>query len=307
VLQYALITPAHNEESHLRLTIDSIQKQILKPIRWIIVDDGSSDKTRSIAELASSEMDFVRVITMSRSGGRSFGNKARAFNLGVEQLSGVSYDVIGNLDADVSFAPSYFAHLVKAFERDESLGITGGIVFTNIGGRFVTQDRTTDTVAGAVQLFRRECFEEIGGRYLPLPSGGIDAAAEIIAKSKGWKVRKSFTDPVSEHRQTGTASATPVVALFRLGRRFRALGYGPLFFSARCLYRVRDEPVLIGSCAQFCGFIAAFVRREPIILPPEVVKYLRQMQRRRLMRLAVPSLRPSSSQTEPHVDGQTPT
>jgi hypothetical protein len=189
------------------------------------------------------------------------------------------------LDADVSFGPEYFSNLVRSFESDASLGITGGTIFTKIGSNFVTHDQTLDSVAGAVQLFRRACFEEIGGGLPVLPFGGEDAALEIIAKSKGWKVEKSLADRVDEHRQTGTGAAAPIVACFRLGQRFYSLGYGALFFVARCLYRIPDEPILIGSCAQFCGYVAAALERQPMHLPGEVIRHLRREQLGKLRRV----------------------
>jgi len=290
MLSYAIITPAHNEEGYLQRTVASVQAQVWKPVRWIIVNDASSDGTQLVAQRAASSMDFVRVVSTDRGDGRCFSNKARAFNTGVEHLKGVNYDLIGNVDADVSFDPFYFSNLVHAFEADDALGISGGTIFTAMGDRFVTQDQTPDSVAGAVQLFRRKCFEDVGGQYMPLPYGGIDAAAEITARSKGWKVAKSLADRVNEHRRTGTAAATPLVACFRLGCRFHSLGYDWLFLIARCLYRMADEPIVLGSCAQLCGYLMSALRCRPQALPADVVCYLRHEQGHKLSQLKLSTI-----------------
>ncbi len=283
--RYAIITPAHNEGHHLERTIHSVLAQGHKPVRWVIVSDGSTDNTAEIAKDNAARSSFIQVVVIKRDGNHTFGNKARAFNAAIPLLRGLDFEYIGNLDADVSFETNYFENLIHLFEQDPHLGIAGGIIYTTVGGRFVTHDETLDSVGGAVQLFRRRCFEDIGGEFLPLPYGGIDAAAEIIAKMKGWRVRKSLENRVFEHRQTGTAASTPLAAGFRLGRRFHSLGYGILFHTARSLYRLGDPPFILGSCASCLGFLEAVVKQRPIMLPNGVVKHLRNEQRKRLCRM----------------------
>jgi len=281
-LSYVLITPAHNEEAFLDRTIESVTKQSEKPLRWIIVDDASTDRTRLIAEQAAAEADFIQVVSVARSGDRSFNNKVRAFERGLQELNGVEYDLIGNLDADISFGPDYFANLLREFRSEPRLGITGGSVHTQVNGKFVATDTTIDTVGGAVQLFRRDCFEKIGG-YTCLPYGGIDSAAEIMAREAGWIVRKSLQDKVLEHRRTGSANANPLKACFRLGRRFHSLGYGVTFFVIRCLYRMTEPPVIVGSFASLLGYFESAIKQRPPALSPRVVRYLRAEQRSKLL------------------------
>ncbi len=269
-------------------TIESVLAQSRKPLVWVIVNDASTDRTGVVADHYARKNAFIISTSTQRNGNHSFSNKARAFNTGLELLRGTEYDVIGNLDADVSFEANYFENLIRAFEQDVRLGISGGIIYTKIKGRFITGDETLDSVAGAVQLFRKECFEDVGGAYLPLPYGGIDAAAEIIAKAKGWKVRKSTADKVFEHRQTGTAAMKPLAAAYRLGHRFHSLGYGMLFYTLRCLYRLKDDPILVGSCAAFFGFVESLAKQRPILLPDQVVAHLRAEQRRKLLQSLLP-------------------
>jgi poly-beta-1,6-N-acetyl-D-glucosamine synthase len=177
----------------------------------------------------------------------------------------------------------YFEKILREFDRDLNLGVAGGMVSTSIGDTFVSQNVALDSVAGAVQLFRRGCFEQIGG-YLALPQGGIDAAAEIMARMKGWKVRTFPGLRVLEHRRTGTATARPLASKVKEGKRFQSLGYGFLFLCLRCLYRLMDQPRIVGSAAMLFGYLVGVVRGNPIVLPPDVVKYLRMEQRAKLMR-----------------------
>ena len=195
--------------------------------------------------------------------------------------SDLVFEYIGNVDADISFEPQYFENILKEFSTDPDLGLGGGIVYTKYDKDFKTYDTTLDSVGGKVQLFRRKCFEEIGG-YLPLKHGGIDAAAEIMTRMNGWMVRKSLTNKVLEHRRTGFAHGRPLMTSLRDGRKFHSLGYGALFYLLRCIYRIGDYPVVVGSGAALAGFIWSMIRHEPIALPQDVVDYLRAEQRIKL-------------------------
>ena len=206
-----------------------------------------------------------------------------AFNLGLEIARHIEYEFIGNLDADISLEPDYFERVLFEFRKDHALGLAGGMVSSLTNGEFVRQDVSLDSVAGAVQLFRRMCFEQVGG-YVPLPLGGIDAAAEIMARMKGWRVRTFPYLHVLEHRRTGSAKASPLGSRIREGRRLYALGYDFWCYCLRCLYRLIERPRIIGSGAGLFGFLQGMFKREPIVLPIEVVHYLRAEQRGKIRR-----------------------
>ena len=279
---YVVVTPAHNEEAHIERTIISMLGQTVRPLRWIVVSDNSSDRTSEIVAMYAQRHPFIRLIDLKRSGERHFGNKVRAFNAGLAELRALDYEFIGNVDADISLESDYFEKVLAAFADQPALGIAGGMVSSRIGARFVNQNVSADSVAGAVQLFRRKCFETIGG-YVALPLGGIDAAAEIMARMKGWRVRTLADLTVLEHRRTGTACGPPVFSKFKEGQRLRSLGYGFSFLFLRCLYRSLDQPVLLGSMATLAGYLQSALGRDPLVLPPEVVRYLRSEQRRKLL------------------------
>jgi len=278
---YVIITPANNEEKYIKNTLESVIAQTVKPSKWIIVDDGSVDRTSQIVRDYLPAHDFLQLLHVDRSSGRSFSRKVDAFNAGLRLLNNVKYSYIGNLDADVSFAPEYFEHILAEFHKDPKLGIAGGIVYTTVGQAFVTTDTNLGSVGGAVQLFRRNCFEQIGG-YLPLSHGGIDAAAEILARMKGWKVRKFPDNKVWEYRRTGSVGHGTLTSMCRLGVRFHTLGWSTGFFILRSISKVRCGPSLFGSAAMLLGFLWARLTRCPLSLPPEAVSYLRSEQARKL-------------------------
>ena len=279
---YVLITPARNEEAFIEKTIQSMILQTVLPAKWVIVDDGSTDSTASIVGHYLARYDWIEMIKMPQHRDHNFAAKVAAFNAGVKLVKGMDYSFIGNLDADISLPPSYYEDIISEFERDPRLGIAGGIVYSKIWNGFTADDTAPDSVAGAVQLFRKECFDQVGG-YSTLENGGIDAAAEIIARMNDWKVRKFREKIVYQHRRSGSARKWRLVAWYKQGVRFHSLGYSTAFYLFRTVYRLKiDRPFLISGALSLCGFLSARVRKCPVSLPPKAVSYLRSEQARKL-------------------------
>jgi poly-beta-1,6-N-acetyl-D-glucosamine synthase len=281
--RYVIVTPAHNEECFIERTLQSIVQQTVPPVRWVIVDDGSIDGTAAIVERYLKQYQYIRFTKVHRPEGRHFGNKVRAFNVGLKIAQRSGYDFLGNLDADISLDPDYYERILGEFERNPRLGLAGGMVWTSIKGKFVSQNVSSDSVAGAIQLFRRECFEQTGG-YTALPNGGIDAAIEIVARMHGWNVRTFAELRAREHRRTGAAVASPLAARLKEGKRLYAIGYGFPFFALRCIYRCTERPRIIGSVAALGSYILACLKRDPLVLKPDAVAYLRREQRAKMLR-----------------------
>jgi glycosyltransferase involved in cell wall biosynthesis len=282
VPRYVLVSPARNEVAHIGKTLESVVSQTMVPIRYVVVSDGSTDGTDRIVEEYSSQYDFIELVRREPEGERDFGSKVFALRAGIQRLKDLDYDFIGNLDADVSFGPDYYERVLGAFAADPELGIAGGVVHDRIGDRWVRQVTNTEwSVAGAVQMFRRECFETIGG-YMPLRRGGIDAVAEIQARMHGYRVRAFDELPVRHHQLMGTKGGDILQARHRQGRMEYAHGYHPLFETGRCLIRIRERPYVVGSLCRLAGFWMDLLRRVPRDVPDEVVEYLRREQRGRM-------------------------
>jgi glycosyltransferase involved in cell wall biosynthesis len=273
-----LITPARDEQAHLQRTIEGVCSQTVKPSRWIIVDDRSTDRTADIVSSYLPSCDFLRLLRISEGSGRHFGHKANAFNAGLQLLRDCEYEFIGNLDADIGLPPDYYENILAEFRSNPALGIAGGTVATRFRSGFVRLTVAADSVPGAVQLFRRGCFEQIGGAYMVLERGGIDAAAEIMARMKGWDVQSFPEYTVREFRLTGTASNGLLRSKYNEGTRFHSLGYGTVFYLMRAIYKMTDRPFLTGSIAAVAGFLAARLGQRPIALPSDVVAHLRAEQ-----------------------------
>lgn len=283
-MNYALISSSRNEEKFIQLTLESVTRQSRPPVRWIIVDDGSTDRTGAIADEWAARYPWITVIHQPRREGRNFAAKANNVNLGfiTLQKSGVDFEVIGNLDTDTSFAEGYMAFLLDQFAANPKLGCAG-TPFTQDGGYDSTRDsfEGENYVAGPIQLFRRHCWIEIGG-YVGNPAGGVDWIAVMMARMKGWTVR-SFADlRYHHHRSMGTAERNQVKALFSYGEKDYYLGNSPLWELFRCTFRLAKKPYLAGGCALFAGFCWAALRRVPRPVTPELVRYHRADQMHKL-------------------------
>jgi glycosyltransferase involved in cell wall biosynthesis len=279
-LAYVLITPAHNEEEFLERTIQSVISQTIPPKKWVIVSDGSIDHTDEIVRKYLAACPWMELVRMPEHGGRHFAAKVRCFNAGLERLAGDSFDIVGNLDADITFEKDYFEFLLGRFAADEQLGVAG-TPFIEENSSYDYRFSTVEHVAGACQLFRRKCFEQIGG-YRPVEGGGIDWIAVTTARMRGWKTRTFLERTCHHQRPMGTASAGKLMANFRLGTQDYYLGGHPLWQLFRGCYQMIRRPYIVGGMCLVGGYCWAWITgvRRPVF--PELIRFHRHEQMRRL-------------------------
>jgi len=222
-LSYVLVTPARNEEKSIERTINSVVAQTIRPTKWVIVSDGSTDRTDLIVRNCTLKHKWIELLRMPEGSERNFAAKVHCFNAGHERMRDVSYDIIGNLDADISFDADYFEFLLSKFQADSDLGVAGTPFVEDGFGGYDFRFTNIEHVSGACQLFRRTCFEDIGG-YIPIKGGGIDWVAVTTARMKGWKTR-TFTEKVCyHHRKIGTGSNGRFLVDFKQGEKDYCLG-----------------------------------------------------------------------------------
>ena len=280
-LKYVLITPARNEEAFIGATIESVISQSHLPERWIIVSDGSTDRTDEIVRGYKSRFAWIELLRMPEHRDRQFASKVNSFNAGYALLEGCSYDVIGNVDADVTFPPDYFEFIMSKFALIPSLGVAG-TPFQEQGyrsgeGAFANLDH----VSGACQLFRRECFEQIGG-YIPIKGGGIDWAAVTSARMRGWVTRTFKEKTFVHHRKMGTGSSGFLMSRFNHGRKDHYLGGHPLWELFRGVYQMSKKPYVIAGLYLLAGYFWSFLSRTESPLPAELIRFHRAEQMARL-------------------------
>lgn len=280
VKKYILITPARNEEAYIEFSLKAVIEQTVRPVEWVIVSDRSTDGTDRIIKKYAAEHGFIKLVSLPPGQGRNFSSKVEAFKAGYRAISVKDYDFIGNLDADVSFAPDYQERLLEKFGSDEKLGIAGGVILELIRKKFRKQMTSQNSVAGAVQLFRRRCFEDIGG-YVPIRYGGIDATAEIMARMHGWKVR-AFDDLEVYHHRRVSGSSGVIRARFKAGMMHYKIGYHPLFQLASTFYRLSERPFMIGSLLTLSGYLWACLFSTERPVSDRQLSFLREEQLSRL-------------------------
>jgi len=281
---YVIITAAKNEESFIGETIESVLAQTVRPRKWVIVSDGSTDQTDDIVRTYTTRYPFIKLVRAESHTDRDFGSKAKAINSAYEQNRNEEYEFVAILDADISLKPNYYEQVLAKFNEHQDLGISGGVLRERSGTEYVKQITSTEwSVSGPIQVFRRKCFEDIGG-YFPV-SGGIDAVAEVMARMTGWKVT-AFPDIQALHkRRTGRASQGMWRAAYRNGGDDYLLGYHFLFFVARCVWRISTRPYLVGSVTMFLGYVWAWISGQKRSVADDFVRYLRREQVSRLLRL----------------------
>jgi poly-beta-1,6-N-acetyl-D-glucosamine synthase len=276
---YVLITPARNEAQFVELTLKSVISQTVRPLRWVIVSDGSTDGTDEIVNRYAVDYPWIELLRMPERRERHFAGKVHAFNAGYERVKDLPYDVIGSMDADISFERDYFSFLLSKLAVDSNLGLVGTPFKDDsmYDYRFVSIEH----VSGACQLFRRQCFEEIGG-YRPVKGGGIDHIAVISARMNGWKTR-TFTDKIClHHRKMGSAERGVLEVKFRVGALDYALGGHPIWELFRTAYQMTKKPYVIGGLILLAGYLTALVRRDQRPVSADLVAFRRREQMQRL-------------------------
>jgi len=280
-LRCILITPARNEEAFIEKTIRSVVDQTVLPVRWVIVNDGSTDGTAAIVSKYAALYDWIDIVTMPAHRDRSFAAKVHCFNAGYATVKTVDHDIVGNLDADISFEKDYLEFLLDRFGEDPRLGVAGTI-FKEAGYSTATDSFEGQThVAGGCQLFRCQCFQDVGG-YVPNKAGGIDWIAVITARMRGWRTRSFRERSFFHHRTLGTADRGRLRSLYSYGAKDYYLGGHPLWELFRVAYRMRKRPYLLGGLALGLGYVCAGLRRIDRPVSDDLIRFHRKEQMRKL-------------------------
>jgi glycosyltransferase involved in cell wall biosynthesis len=282
--KYVLVTSARNEEQFIETSIKSVISQTILPLKWVIVSDGSTDRTVEIVNEYSLKFDFIKPVPLDSINSRNFASKVKAIKAGLAKIKNEQYDFIGNLDADTELQNDYYEKIMKKFMQIPELGVAGGKIYELVDGKLIEDFSSSDSVGGIVQFFRKECYKQIGG-YLPLRMGGEDTIAEVMSRMYGWKVKK-FSDLAVIHcRPTGSAQDNKLVASFKLGLREFLYGTLPLFEVLKCARRVVVRPYVLGSILRFYGYIWGSLFEKRQHLPKEVIQFIRDEQKQKIISL----------------------
>jgi glycosyltransferase involved in cell wall biosynthesis len=281
---YAIVTAAYNEERYIEDTVRSVVSQTLLPEKWVVVSDGSTDRTDEIVRQYATQYKFIQLHQITETHERNWSAQVYAINAGFAILESLNTGYIGNLDADITLRPVYFESLLAKFAAESDLGIAGGYIQELQDNEFRNRrDNNPRSVPHALQLFRRECFAAVNP-YTPLIYGGPDWYAEILARMAGWTA-KSFPDlPANHHRPTGSAGgfSSLVRYWYRQGKMDHGFGTLPSFELLKLARRLPSRPAVVGALARLTGYCVGHLNRQERLLPENVVSFLREEQQQRL-------------------------
>jgi poly-beta-1,6-N-acetyl-D-glucosamine synthase len=280
---YVLITPTKDEEATIGETIQSVLIQTIKPVEWVIVSDGSSDRTNEIIHAAANAHPWIRAILLPQRNQRNFAAVVRAAEAGAFALREKTYEYIGLLDADVRFEPDYFEKVIQQFQASPKLGLAGGVVH-DIGKSKNKTPRNQKDVPGASQFFKRRCFEELGG-LIAVPEGGWDGLTCARARMLGYET-KLLTNVTMDHlKPRNIAEGGHFRRSWQMGIRDYAIGYHPLFELFKCISKIIESPVMVGGIAWWMGYCCGAIQRRKRIVPGDLLEYIRSEQKKRLQEM----------------------
>lgn len=283
-LSYIIITPAFNEEQYIEKTINSMLSQTVLPWRWIIASDGSTDRTNEIISQVLSRHQWIEFLRLAEHKDRNFASKVNCFNVAFKTVQNLEYDIIGNLDADISFENDYFEFLLNKFKDDPMLGVAGTPFIEKSSQSYNYNFTNIEHVSGACQLFRKNCFEEIGG-YVPIKSGGIDWVAVTTARMKGWKTQTFIEKTCVHHRQIGTGKQNVLKMKFRYGQKDYLFGGNPIWQLFRSIYQMKSRPYIIGGLLIFLGYAWSALIKDKRTISEELMSFNRNEQVKRLKKI----------------------
>jgi poly-beta-1,6-N-acetyl-D-glucosamine synthase len=262
--RYIVISPVKDEELHVEFTLRSLTEQTVKPVLWLIVDDGSKDRTPEIIRRYLPCNSFIRYERNPLAGERKLAfAEVRAFNWGFGLIGAIDYDFIVKLDCDLSFGSNYFEQLLDRFEHDEKLGIASGIYLErNKSGAWGEVVMPSYHAAGASKVIRKACFETIGG-FVPAP--GWDTVDEIRAMGRGWNTTHFRELKMKHHKREGSSIGTINNSVMQ-GEAYYRSGGSKLFFILKVAHRAVYRPYLIGGVGLCWGYLMAMLKSRPLLV-----------------------------------------
>lgn len=263
-MKMIIVTPTRNEGAYIEKTLVSMSQQTIKPYLWVIVDDGSTDNTKEVIGKYSDSMPFIRCITGEDRGFRAPATGViHAFYRGYDTVKNEDYDIIAKFDADLTFPPDTLEQIVKAFEDDPKLGITGGARYDYHPGRdrFVKVIVPPNFVGGPTKFYRRACFKDINGL---INRAGWDGVDTVRANMKGWRTRELQSLTIHHLKPTGSADGRGLKkANLKYGDVSYYMGGHFWYFILRVIGRSVENRNITTGIYMLQGYLNALFKKEP--------------------------------------------
>ena len=278
--KYVIISTAKDEENYIEDTIESVVNQTIRPATWVIVDDGSQDRTPEVVSKYCEEYNWIKLVRIERGPQRQPGSAViNAFNQGCKLIKDEDFEFIVKLDCDLRFDPYYFEQLFLKFHQDERLGIASGIYLENRGKAWIPVKMPDYHVAGACKAVREKCFKEIGGF---ISSRGWDTVDEIKAQMMGWRT-SHFTDLQMYHLKNEGSGTGQLRTNAMLGEIFYLTGGSKLFFVLKVLHRlIVGKPFIGGGLLMAFGYLKPMIQRKKLLVSHEEAIFYRNLLNKRI-------------------------
>jgi poly-beta-1,6-N-acetyl-D-glucosamine synthase len=278
-MKYIIITPARDEENNIEITIQSVISQTIKPIEWLIINDGSTDNTGQIIDRYAEQFEWIMPLHRQNRGFRKAGTGVvEAFYEAYNNVSHNEWDFIVKMDGDLKFNADYFEKCFNHFKENSKLGIGGGIIYNDFDGVLKLEKTPLFHVRGATKIYKKKCWKDIGGL---IKAPGWDTVDEVKANMLGWET-KSFEELKIVHlKPTGSADGSWQDAV-KGGTANYIAGYHPLFMLVRCIRRMVHKPYFIMPIGLFFGFVKGYIKKTPRVDDNKLIRYLRKEQLKRL-------------------------
>lgn len=277
MFKYSIITPVKNEYPFICSTLNSIIKQTIMPLEWIIVDDGSNDGTETIIREYEKKFDWIKVIDIKCLNVEDYSSRVVSlFEEGRKHLKS-DYDFLSKLDGDVSFEADFYETILKEFDCKPTLGIASGYLTINRVPEKIADTKFVCT-RGATKVYRKKCIEDIGGL---VPFQGWDTLDNVAARAKGWDV--AIINSYFEHlKEEGSKIGSKIFSCYRTGFYNGAVPYYVPYFFIKVLVQFSRKPFFICSFMQIVGFVYSYliVRKRPY--PEFIVNQLKYEQKETL-------------------------
>jgi len=274
-IKYALITPVKNEELFFPKCAQSVTDQTIKPQKWIIINDNSTDKTGDIISNLAKQHNWIETInnkelinTKRRIGGQA------VIHLGLQRINFGDYDFIIRMDGDVLFEPDFFQKIFQKFEQNPDLGIASGVCYVEEDNKLMEEKNPNFHTRGPLKIYKSKCLHDIGGL---IQEEGWDTIDEIKANMLGWETRNFDELRVIHLRRTQSASGA-LRGFLNQGYVAYFIGYHPLFMLLRAIRKMFIRPFIIGGIYLYAGYLHGFIKRAPRFEDKKITNYMREQQ-----------------------------
>ncbi len=272
--EYILISPVKNEELYLSEVIESIIRQTIKPRLWVIVDDGSVDRTPEIINKYKNIFNWIKSISLPESPHDVYLHYAHICRVGFEyainycKKNNIHYDFIGLIDGDTVLESKYFEKLIDEFKKDAYLGIASGGIYYESSRGLIWEKTDENFPRGTGRLWSKDCFFDTKGYPL---DPAMHTISNTMAVLRGYNT-KQFKDIVAIEKRKTCSVGGFWKRHMKAGELAYYLNKHPILILLNTIYLTCHYPFYTGI-AYLIGYILSFIRRKNKIKDTDIRHY----------------------------------